>query len=342
MATISEKYYDRALKLKQENPELTSTDLIRILKYKGSAESFRGVIVKPINKLLGFRDPSTVNNFAPNTDTLLSSRPEMERFGDFDANGNAYTDFTDGYYIDPSPIQIPAGQKILVIGDQHIGIHSTRLCMIPIDYAVEKGGFDTVLINGDLLDFSSMSAHASSPYELMSFKDEIEQAKTYINIIKKKLPNVKIIYAEGNHEYRLSRWIACHAKEFQGVISLPKLLQLEHFGIEWVPYHKHVQVGILHMMHGHHIKGSGVSVANTILNKSMVNILSHDRHVSQEAIKRRFDGTVIGVTMVGCLCPLTASYALHNNWNNGFAEVHSFEDGTYIVNNKKIIDWKIY
>jgi hypothetical protein len=121
------------------------------------------------------------------------------------------------------------------------------------------------------------------------------------------------------------------------------LLQLEHFGIEFVPYHKHVQIGHLHIMHGHHIKGSGANIASTILNKAGVNIMFGDRHRSQEATRKRFDGSIIGAWAVGCLCPLSVSYSLYNpDWINGFAIVESNQDGTFQVENKRIIGDNIY
>lgn len=343
--SIIEKYFEKALELKTQNPHISTRELMSILKYKGNTESFRHCIIKPINKKLGIRHSHTANNIykRPSIDDILSKQPELDRFLEYDQNGETFDPFTDGFYIDATPIQLETGKRYLVMNDHHIGIHSTSLCVKPLVYAKERGNIDSIIINGDLLDFGSVSSHPASPYERMSLKDEIAQAKTYLRLVRNMFPKAKIIYAEGNHEYRLSRFIACNAKQFDGIIFLERLLQLEHFGIEFVPYHKHVQIGHLHIMHGHHIKGSGANIASTILNKAGVNIMFGDRHRSQEATRKRFDGSIIGAWAVGCLCPLSVSYSLYNpDWINGFAIVESNQDGTFQVENKRIIGDNIY
>lgn len=342
--SISEKYYAKALELKSANPKISTKELMSILKYKGNTETFRHYIIKPINKQLGIRHCNTAKNIhrRKSSDEMLSEQPEMERFGNYDEHGEPYETFTDGYYIDPSPIELTSGRTVLVINDHHIGIHSTKLCEAPIYHAKQRGNVDTIIINGDLLDFGSVSSHAASPYEKMHLKDEIAQGKAYLNWVRMQFPKAEIVYAEGNHEYRLSRYIACNAKQFDGIIFLERLLGLSHLGIQFVPYHKHVKIGHQNIMHGHHIKGSGVNVAATLLAKSGVNIMFGDRHRSQEAFKRRFDGTTIGAWAVGCLCPLSVSYSLNNpDWINGFAYLESYSDGTFEVENKKMIDGKI-
>jgi len=338
--TIRERYYDKAKELKLKNPNLNTTQIIAAVGYVGSRDSFRNLVMKPLNAELNHVDMCRPKSFAPSSDAILQS---MEQFGRYDANGDPFEPFTDGFYIDPAPIQLETGRNYLVMNDHHIGIHSTSLCVKPLQYAKERGNIDRIVINGDLLDFGSVSSHAASPYERMNLKDEIAQAKTYLRIVRDMFPKAEIIFAEGNHEYRLSRFIACNAKQFDGIIYLERLLQLEHFGISFVPYHKHVQIGHLHVMHGHHIKGSGTNVAATILNKAGVNIMFGDRHRSQEATRKRFDGSIIGAWAVGCLCPLSVSYSLYNpDWINGFAIVESNGDGTFQVENKKIIGDNIY
>ena len=342
--TITEKYYQDALELKRQDPEIELSDLIRILKYKGNKDSFRVLISNKVNRELGIKHKKTAKrpHIHLSADEKISTRPDMERFGNYDEYGEPYETFTDGYYIDPSPVELTSGRTVLVMNDHHIGIHSTKLCEAPIYHAKQRGNIDTIIINGDLLDFAGVSSHAASPYEKMHLKDEIAQGKAYLNWVRMQFPKAEIVYAEGNHEYRLSRYIACNAKQFDGIIFLERLLGLNHLGIQFVPYHKHVKIGHQNIMHGHHIKGSGVNVAATLLAKSGVNIMFGDRHRSQEAFKRRFDGTTIGAWAVGCLCPLSVSYSLNNpDWINGFAYLESYSDGTFEVENKKMIDGKI-
>jgi hypothetical protein len=54
--------------------------------------------------------------------------------------------------------------------------------------------------------------------------------------------------------------------------------------------------------------------------------------VLQSNMKKTITGKFYGSWAVGCLCNLYPQYNPSNNWNNGFA----------IVDNKMIIDGKIY
>tara|TARA_R110000868_G_scaffold110936_6_gene299958 strand:+ start:1764 stop:2795 length:1032 start_codon:yes stop_codon:yes gene_type:complete len=342
--TIYERYRDKIEQVIKANPYARKREVAAAVGYKGNIDSFRKIIER-IRKDLGISVRIVGQRKTTNlsSDTIIQSSGDFERFLEYDQNGDPFDAFTDGFYIDPTPIQLATGKRYLVMNDHHIGIHSTSLCVKPLLYAKERCNIDSIIINGDLLDFGSVSSHAASPYEKMNLKDEIAQAKTYLRLVRNMFPKAEIIYAEGNHEYRLSRFIACNAKQFDGIIFLERLLQLEHFKIQFVPYHKHVQIGHLHVMHGHHIKGSGANVASTILNKAGVNIMFGDRHRSQEATRKRFDGSIIGAWAVGCLCPLSVSYSLYNpDWINGFAIVDSNQDGTFQVENKRIIGDNIY
>jgi hypothetical protein len=340
--TLREKYYDKVKELLTQHPEFSTRQIAHQLKYRGNIDSLQRQVVSSLRKELGINHKhNRINQVVSiSIDEKLSMRSD-ESFEMFDENGDA---FTDGFWIDPTPYKIPSGQRVLVVNDTHIGIHKVVLCEAPFRYVIEQNiHIDTIVLNGDIIDCASASSHAESPYEDMTLKEEIDQCKLYLKWIHRLFPNTKIVYAEGNHEYRIKRYMAMHAKQCAGQVSLDRWLDLNSLDITFVPYHSHVLLGNLNIMHGHHIKGSGANVAQTLLNKAGVNIMFGDRHRSQEAFNTRFDGTTIGAWAVGCLCPLSVSYSLYNpQWTNGFAIVDSHEDGTFTVDNKKIIEGKIY
>jgi len=41
---------------------------------------------------------------------------------------------------------------------------------------------------------------------------------------------------------------------------------------------------------------------------------------------------------VGCLCDLHPRFMPGNQWNHGFAVVYFNEDGTFMVENKKVVE----
>jgi predicted phosphodiesterase len=338
--TIRERYYDRIVELLRKEPQLLTRQVIARLRYKGNHESFRMTLREARRELGIFIKHGTRHNKLKSATDIIEASPEMEDFTDL---MNEAEEFTDGEYLNTEPFLLSPGRKVLVMNDQHIGCHSTRLCMLPLEYTKANRTVDTIILNGDLADCEAFSAHGAIPGSKVSFAEEKRQVVAYLTILRKTFPNAEIIYAFGNHEYRAQRYILNHAKAFEGCFELEKQFELSRFDITYVPYHKFIRMGDLNIMHGHHIKGSGTNVAATLLTKAGCNIMFGDRHRSQEAFKRRLDGSVIGAWAVGCLCPLSMPYSLFNpDWTNGFAYVESEAGGLFNVENKSIINGKIY
>jgi predicted phosphodiesterase len=344
--TIHEKYYDKVEALLRDDPRLSTSQIAKALKYRGNESSLR-MLTKQARKALGIVALTARKTKRPSAEDYITHRKQTtrEQFTDADE----VLQFTDGSWVDTRSVEISPGRNILVIGDQHIGIHKVRLCEFPIRDAVRRGNIDTIIINGDFLDCSGASAHPPSRYETWSLDQEIEAGKIHLRWIRSQFPAADIYFAEGNHEYRIARYMEGHAKAFKGLraLNVESLLELDKLRINFVPYEKSIQVGSLLIMHGHQYRGGGDNVAAMLLRKACCNILFHDRHRKQEATMQTGRGEMIGAWAVGCLCATAASYALKPNWQNGYAYVQSFLDGKFRVENIHIIqdetgEYKIY
>jgi hypothetical protein len=51
---------------------------------------------------------------------------------------------------------------------------------------------------------------------------------------------------------------------------------------------------------------------------------------------------IVACWTVGCLCELHPEYRPMNNWNNGFAIIEQLGEGEFLVDNKRVINGKVY
>jgi hypothetical protein len=80
---------------------------------------------------------------------------------------------------------------------------------------------------------------------------EIEQAATLLAELTDATPNAERWYTEGNHEYRLPRYIADKAPEVDGMVrTIQEALRLDALGWRWVDAHSWLAVGKLSITHG--------------------------------------------------------------------------------------------
>ncbi len=115
-------------------------------------------------------------------------------------------------------------RKWVVCGDQHTPWHDKkyheRFCQFLQNF--QPDGF---VIDGDLMDFYSLSRHLKGVLQLQNkeskglikLKWEIEIANDLIDDFDKVLPKTcKKVYLAGNHENRLTRWLE---KDMNGVLD---------------------------------------------------------------------------------------------------------------------------
>jgi hypothetical protein len=96
------------------------------------------------------------------------------------------------------PYHIPkANRNILVIGDLHIPYHNDEAIFAALEYGAEQN-VDTIIINGDLLDFALISRHEKD-LRKRSVGYEIAAAKIFLEGLRNMFPKALIINKNGNH-----------------------------------------------------------------------------------------------------------------------------------------------
>ena len=136
----------------------------------------------------------------------------------------------------------------LCIPDCHVPWHDEKAWDIMLRVAkdfdakhshLDQPGLHEIVILGDFLDFFGVSLHEKNELPEYDFFEEVHIGIKMLKELRAKFPKAKITYIEGNHEYRLKRYMWKNAKDLVGFMSVPNLLTLDDLGINWVPYGKY-------------------------------------------------------------------------------------------------------
>jgi hypothetical protein len=134
----------------------------------------------------------------------------------------------------------------LNIPDTHVPWHDPKAWNILLTIAQdvhEKYGIDEINILGDFLDFFWVSLHPKLPDAMSikeTFQDEVAQGCKMLMELRKMFPGVKINFLEGNHEFRLMRYIVknCPALWDLPELKLEYVLKLDELDINLYPFGK--------------------------------------------------------------------------------------------------------
>jgi len=243
------------------------------------------------------------------------------------------------------PYKIPlVNNNILCFSDIHFPYQDNIAITSMLDYST-KLGINTILINGDALDFYQLSRFMKDPRK-RSVNDEIWGFVEFINILESVFPNAKIIYKLGNHDERLENYLRVKAPEMLNMneCKLSEILKIR--GIENIEIIEKqiIYAGRLPIIHGHEYGGfgvGGVNPARGLSLKSFSSCLVGHSHRTSAHSERDINDKVMSWFSVGCLCGLHPEYALLNKWNQGFCHIRT--DGQeFSINNYKIHNGKVY
>lgn len=134
--------------------------------------------------------------------------------------------------------------RILVVPDMHIPYHDPRVWGA-ILATVKRCQPSTVVVIGDFADCYAVSSHPKSLDRKADFAAEIEAVNHELDVLQRAAGKARIIFCEGNHEDRITRYLQSRAPELGGLAGMraPGLLRARSRGIEWVPYRRHIKIG---------------------------------------------------------------------------------------------------
>jgi predicted phosphodiesterase len=216
--------------------------------------------------------------------------------------------------------------------DMHCPYH----CKKSIEKAIsigKKNKVDTVLLNGDSIDFHVVSRFRKKP-DAPNLKFEIDTTIGVLKYIRKSFPKAKILFKLGNHELRLSHWLQEHPELYSlECLNIESLLQFKELKIEKIEEETIMQAGKLYIAHGSEISCGGVMPARSVMNKYHCNIAFGHLHYYDNWRVKQFDGSDVQAFSIGALCQLNPDYCPNNNWSNGCMVVEISGNGDYRAQN---------
>lgn len=112
-----------------------------------------------------------------------------------------------------------------------------------------------IFILGDFADFYSVSSHDKDPRRVNQLSGELA-------VVNERLDEIDAVgadwkhFIEGNHEYRLARYLVKNAPALVDSFSVPELLHLADRGWSFTPYRSYLKVGKLMATHDVGVAGA--------------------------------------------------------------------------------------
>ena len=236
--------------------------------------------------------------------------------------------------------------RALIIPDCHIPYEDKRAYQLMLDVAVDTVRPDGIYILGDYADFYSVNSHGKSPSMLSQLKDEVFEVHERLKELVKLFPDAKKVFIEGNHCYRLERYIKSKCPDLFDLLTIPELFKLDEYGFDFVPYGPNQKVSVLNssLYARHEPISGGVHVAHGTVVKAMKSVIFGHTHRIQESQIVTINGENLRGISSGWLGDKdheVYDYVKnHHQWALGFSIVTVLDDGTWFNQLVHIIDYK--
>lgn len=243
------------------------------------------------------------------------------------------------------PLQVDGPVRVGVLSDIHVPYHDEQALGIAIDKCKSEK-CNVLLLNGDAMDFYALSRWEKDPRK-RDFIREIERGVELIRYLRSEFPKARIIYKLGNHDERLENYLIDKAPELLGLpcLQLSSLLEFDKCKIEEVRDSRPVILGKLYAIHGHEYRFSianPVNAARGLFLRAKTSAVCGHFHRSASHSEGSLAGHIVTTFATGALCNLRYNYSPINDHNHGFAVVDVAKDGSWEVQNYRILGGKAY
>lgn len=239
-------------------------------------------------------------------------------------------------------------KKALIIPDCHIPYEDKRAYELMLKVAKDVDP-DEIVILGDYADFYAVNSHGKDmAVQNGLLQDEVHEVVLRLAELKKLFPKAKRVFIEGNHEYRLGRYINSKCPDLYGVFDTASVLELNVLGYEFVPYTPDQKYRVLgsKLIARHEPLAGGKHVAQNTVEKAMHSVIFGHTHRIQEAQVVSIDGENYRGISSGWLgdqnSPVFQYVKSHHQWALGFSVVNVLDDGTWLNSLVHIINYKCY
>lgn len=219
--------------------------------------------------------------------------------------------------------------------DTHVPYQDKNAVQTALNF-VEDIKPDRIVILGDFVDFMPVAKWDKDPRHMQDIQSELDQTGQLLDQIRKVAgKRCQIYYLQGNHEYRLDRYLVRNAPELlyltkgeQDVLSVPYLLDLAKRRIEYIPYNKSLRLYNYNLEHGDKVSAFSAYTAKKMLDARRVNTIIAHTHRMGSYYYTGADDTMTAFEM-GCLIDRNsqaAHYTKFPNWQVGLGVGEYHED----------------
>ena len=236
----------------------------------------------------------------------------------------------------------------VVISDHHAPHHERTFHQLFLNYLTDAQP-DLIEVNGDLLDFSTISRHREREAYAQPVNDCLQAGFEILRDYRDVCPDARIRLKRGNHEERLLHLILDYAKGLHNVtpadddvpaLSLRRLLHLDDLHVEYVDAEwdqAKTQIGSkLTVRHGFTTSKNAGDAMLDKLSGSTVQGHDHRLGVTLRTEHPSFEDDPLRIRMGvqgGCACKIPGGLGYINGgqpaWQNGCTAFRVWEDGDF-------------
>lgn len=242
----------------------------------------------------------------------------------------------------------------LIIPDTHRPYHHKRAYNLMLQVAQDQERIDEIVLLGDYADFYAVQQHgASHPLLNQLLAKEVDSVNQGLDELDALFPDAKKVFIEGNHEWRLERFIQSHAAPLYGLIDWQSLFKLNSRpGWRCIPWGPRQRYRILNSKLTARHRPPATN-AKSAAARALCNIAYGDIHKIQEAYIKGLWGEEYVSFCVGWLGDTRFDKVFgflknHDEWQFGFGlvwvnaktgyfyhqKVHILPNITCVVNGK--------
>jgi predicted phosphodiesterase len=213
-----------------------------------------------------------------------------------------------------------AHNRSVVANDFHGQFRDKKVCSLFYNF-LRREKPDKIILAGDVTDFYSISRFDKNPARKESLQEELDDSHKMLATIRRAAPNAKIIFLQGNHEARLTKYLWSTAKALATLRSLEieSLLQLKKLNIQYET--DGIWLGDLFVYHGTIVRAKAAYTAHAELLKNGCSGMSGHTHRDGKAAVRHRGGQLCWWENF-CMCQLDAEYIKGiANWTQGWSLV---------------------
>src|SRR2546427_11154479 len=133
----------------------------------------------------------------------------------------------------------PIYQVAVIANDFQIPFHDERALLL-FKMFLRRERPDWLNLNGDFQDFWEISSYDLTPRSGTEFKSEIETGRKILRSFRRSLTRARITWIEGNHEFRLRKYLIQNARELYGLPGVSVAdVEIEEKGVSLLQGHTH-------------------------------------------------------------------------------------------------------